>query len=215
VNRGRRNQLALLGVVAAWSVTILVPGVASGYPATGEVGGPPTLGGERHPDQETEAIVIGRGRMIDQPVEIVAVDTYRSGLCVYVDRPEIRISVGACVGDPSDSPDVSARLWDWSKPLRGNAEYSGVSGLVAPEAALVRVRYPRFGHRRRARAIVARPDSEILSRLNQAKPFAYFYGAARRCIRSRSFVVSARAEDGSLIGRDRGIHAPKVCKGSD
>jgi len=205
-----------LGAVAILLAAIAVPlaGAATTSAGKGQVGGPPTLplGPADEGKKITPALVIGRGRAYDGPVEIVAYgwrppeDALSEGkeYCVWIEYPPDDIEYGTCAsplepleGSGAIQVDSEVQLLT-PKRLR----WTNIGGRLTPDVATVRVFFHRHGSEKRfhLKATVAQVGGRLQQRLDQPAPFGYFNVKVRGLVPFRSFRVQALDAGGQVIG---------------
>lgn len=199
---------------AAIGLTVLLGAVpaGAGAQATGEIGGPPTMGPPLPfppphkktslPKATSEAIVIGVGVGPFGKVEIVGQDS-NVGLCIDIDQVARDTSSATCgrvvlprsIAIQSETFEVDSK--------KGRRSLSEVAGFVQPSAASVTAVASRRKRGKRTRkevsGILAVPSSDVLARLHQM-PFGYFVADFRGCVADAKMRVTAFDPAGVLLG---------------
>jgi hypothetical protein len=211
--RGRlgREMMGRTILVAVAATMVALPPAAHGQ-ATGEIGGPPTMGGHLpfppppkktfFPKATSEAIVIGVGFTAFGKVEIVGQGS-KAGLCLFVDHLKRRIAAGTC--GPTVLPKVigtDSIIWE-SRRRRGRS-LTELAGFMQPGVANVTaVAHLRKGRKRSRKVVpgvVALPGPDLLARLHQPTAFGYFVADFRGCITDVKVRVRAFDLTGLLLG---------------
>jgi hypothetical protein len=182
--------------------------------ATGEVGGPPTMGGLPFPPPKkktfgpkarSEPVVIGAGFNTFGKVEIVGQDS-AIGLCVFIDHPKRGTSEGSC-GPVSLPKLIEANFFSWESRKRRSRSMTELSGFTqANVAAVGTVAHFHKARKRVAKrqpGIVAVPGPDVLARLHQATPFGYFVADYRGCLSAAKVRLNAFDAAGLLLGRSQ------------
>jgi hypothetical protein len=186
------RRVLLLAVLA---LAALSP--AAHAQTTGEVGGPPTMGGHLRfpppqkktpfPRATSEAIVIGVGLDPFGRVEIVGQGS-KDGLCIFVDHLE-RGEIGGTCGPTVLPKVIRTSSIVWQSQRRRSRSLTELSGFMQPSVASVTaVAHPREGRKRTRKAvpgITAVPGRDLLARLHQPAPFGYFVADFRGCITAK------------------------------
>jgi hypothetical protein len=192
-------------------VVALVPATARAQ-ETGEIGGPPTLGGHLpfppphkktfFPKATSEPIVIGAGPGPLGRVEIVGQGS-KGGLCIFIDHPKQGSGSGGC-GRVAVPNVIAPDTFTWETRQHRSKSLSELSGFMHPTVASVTaVAHRRKGHKRTRKAvsaIVAVPSPELLSRLHQATPFGFFLAGFRGCLADAKMRFHAFDAAGLLLG---------------
>jgi hypothetical protein len=180
----------------AIGLTLLIgamPGVACAQ-ATGEIGGPPTMGHLPFPPPHnkkifirarSEPIVIGVGFSAFGKVEIVGQDS-DSGLCISIDHPKQDMTFESC-GEVAVPPRaIAPDLLTWRTRRHRRKSLSDLSGFMQPTVASVTaVAHQRKGRKRTRKAVsgtVAVPSPDLLARLHQSTSFGFFAADFRGCL---------------------------------
>jgi hypothetical protein len=188
----------------------------------GQVGGPPTIpvGKPLEGQELTPALVIGRGRQYDGPMEIVAFgfrDTDQ-GLKQYCSRFEYLttrdIAFGPCGADPEEQLSGKNEIQIDCEQQRispKHLRWTEVGGRVAPNVARVRVKFHRFhsSQLQHTKAIVARVSGALQQKLGQPVPFGVFNARVPGLAPFLGFRAQALDANGNVIGVDRHRH-PRI-----
>ncbi len=203
--------IALAAVQVARAATVSV--------GKGRVGGPPTIpvGKPVEGEKLSPALVIGRGRQYDGPMEIVAFnfrDTDQP-LTQYCSRFEYLatrdIALGPCGADPEEqlTPDNEIQIdCEQQRISPKNLRWTEVGGRVAANVARVRVRFHRFhsSRLRHIKATVARVSGPLQQKLGQPVPFGVFDARVPGLVPFLGFRTQALDANGNVIGVDRRRH---------
>jgi hypothetical protein len=201
----------------AIGLTLLIgamPGVA-GAQATGEIGGPPTMGHLPFPPPHnkkifirarSEPIVIGVGFSAFGKVEIVGQDS-DSGLCISIDHPKQDMTFESC-GEVAVPPRaIAPDLLTWRTRRHRRKSLSELSGFMQPTVASVTaVAHQRKGRKRTRKAVsgtVAVPSPDLLAELHQSTSFGFFAADFRGCPENTKVRVHAFDAAGLLLGASR------------
>jgi hypothetical protein len=200
---------ARIAIACAALLCLAAPTAATGA-ETGEVGGPPTL---FIPSKWlgvkalSKPIVIGVGsRKAVGPIEIVA-RGIKGGICLEVALPKQGEISGSCGGQPGVPPGQTINLESASHSRSNGKKRSEHSGYVTPDATAVTATYAHDGRSKTVLAVLANPGPEILARLHQPSPFAYFVAPFPGCVPSAKVRASAFGPAGTLLGTARGFGA--------
>lgn len=184
--------------------------VAFGSPGKGEIGGPPTinLGPPDEGTQTSQELVIGRGRTVGGPAEIVAYgweeeeDSPPADFCLWIEQlPDKEVLFGACEVAPAQAGSVGMEMKIQRLPVpKSGATYIG--GLVSPDVASVRISLRRPGSTRlfHAKPILGRVEGDLQQRLRQPDPFGFYYAQVRGLIKFRHVRAEAIDAAGNVIG---------------
>jgi hypothetical protein len=173
----------------------------------GQVGGPPTLGAplDKRGGPTSEAIVIGAGIGPIGRIEVVAQNS-KNGLCVFIDHPDRGGSEGTC-GAFTLPTSIAVSQESFVGARRRRNALSTYSGFIQPTVSStigVNSQRKKKGIRRKTAAgVTAVPASDILSRLHQDSPFAFFTVEFRGCLIDAKVRVRAFDASGTLLGTDQ------------
>jgi hypothetical protein len=201
-------------VVAAAVAVIALPASAQAQ-ATGEIGGPPTMGHLPFPPPHkkklfirarSEPIVIGVGLSAFGKVEIVGQDS-NYGLCISIDHPKQGATFETCGEVTAQSRAIAPDTFTWSTRRHQRKSLSELSGFMQPTVASVTaVAHRRKGRKRTRKAvsgIVAVPSPSLLARLHQNTSFGFFAADFRGCAENAKVRVHAFDAAGLLLGTSR------------
>jgi hypothetical protein len=195
-------------VLALLSLFGLAPGVATATPKRGQVGGPPTdksLSTLATGNQTATGplLVIASGPSVVGPIELVAQEIRRSGLCVATSYLKLReTNVPYCGIYPPFEGTIAAFSWGWAR------RWGDVAGTTTQDVATVTVKLERNGNATTVPALLAKPEPLVWRNLG-TKPFTYFYATYRGCAPPHKIVAQAHDAAGTVIGRSRGFKPPK------
>jgi hypothetical protein len=201
-------------LLIAVAATVAALPATAGAQATGEIGGPPTMGSPLPfppphkksflPKATTEAIVIGVGFTAFGKVELVGQGISKQGLCIFIDHLQ-RADGGSFTCAPAVLPKViKTDSIVWESQRRQSRSLTELSGFMQPSVASVTaVAHPRKGRKRSTKlvpGVIAVPGPDLLARLHQAAPFGYFVSDFRGCISDVKVRVHAFDPTGLLLG---------------
>lgn len=181
----------------------------------GEVGGRPSmrLSSPDQGKQTTPALVIGRGHLLGEPVEIAGAgwsapkyfESPGGGqLCVWIEYLAESWTSSTC-GPVAQTASGKETVYieSFSESMGTNrpreAEFTG---SLSPGVASVRVSFRRNGSRRifQTSAVVAPVSGELQKSLDQPAPFGYFVIKVRGQLVARSLRIRALDKEGHLVG---------------
>jgi hypothetical protein len=179
-------------------------------PGKGQVGGPPTinLGPPDEGRQTSPELVIGRGRTVEGPAEIVAYgweeesDSSPADFCVWVEQLPGEVLFGACEVAPWRAGSIGLEMKiQRLGPKSTRATFVG--GLVSPDVVAVRVSFRRPGSNRRFHAtpVIGRVQGDLQQRLDQPAPFGFYYAQVSGLVPFRHMRVEALDAEGKVIGK--------------
>jgi hypothetical protein len=195
------------------------PSKAAGQ-TTGEVGGPPTMGGHlpypppQHRDKRnrsplrarSEPIVIGVGFGPFGRIEIVGQDT-NNGLCIYIDHPNRDATFQTCGVVTAPERAIAPDTFTWDVPRRRGNALNELSGFMQPTVGSVTaVAHRRKGRKRTRKAVpgtIAVPSPDLLARLHQSTSFGFFAADFRGCLEHTKVRVHAFDPAGLQLGSSR------------
>jgi hypothetical protein len=179
---------------------------------TGEIGGPPTMGGHLpfppphkrtfFPKATSEPIVIGLGFNAFGRVEIVGQDS-KEGLCIFIDYPN-QVSSSARCGPMALSKVIAVESVRWETRRRRSRSLTELSGFMQPSVTTVTAvahrNKRRKGTRKAVLGIVATPNTDLLARLHQSTPFGFFVADFRGCVAETKVRLHAFDPTGQQLG---------------
>jgi hypothetical protein len=181
----------------------------------GKIGGrpstplaPPTQG-----KQTTPALVIGRGSLFGEPVEIAGAgwsapkyfETPGGGqLCVWIEFLADQSTSSMCgpVAQTASGKETVYIESFWEGMGTNGPREAELTGSLAPDVASVRVSFRRRGSQRifQTNAVVALVSGELQKSLKQPSPFGYFVIKVRGRFVARSLQIRAFDEEGHFVG---------------
>jgi hypothetical protein len=182
--------------VAAWPVS----------PAEAEIGGPPTNDFDRCDSYSKpcgEPLVLAEGWLANGPREVVGLDS-RIGTCLFFESLSPQFGFGTCDESVNPKPAEPLRIELISRShLPGEGATTGIGGVLRPDVAAVRVRYPRHGKRHVVEAITNQLDPGLAKAVGGNGRFGVFDFACRGKVRFGRFRVQAYDADGRLLAVER------------
>lgn len=189
--------------------------IAEGRKRKGEIGGQPStrLTPPDQGKQDTPALVIGRGHLLGDPVEIAGAgwsapryfETPGSGqLCVWIEYLAERSTSSTC-GPVAQTASGKETVYieSFGEGMGTNSPRKAeLTGSLAPGVASVRVSFRRQGSGRvfHTNAVLALVVGELQKSLKQPSPFGYFVIKVRGQFIARSLRIRAFDKDGHFVG---------------
>lgn len=175
-------------------------------PAAAEVGGPPTNDYDRCDSYAApcgEPLVLAEGSLFSGPREVVGLDS-RIGTCLFFESLSPPFASGTCDESVNPKPAEPLRIEVVSRVrVPGEGTTTAIGGVLRPDVAAVRVRYPRHGTRHVVEAITNQLDPQLARAVGGNGRFGVFDFACRGQIRFGRFRVQAYDADGRLLAVER------------
>jgi hypothetical protein len=202
------------GLVVALLCTV---GLVAAGPARaqepGQVGGPPTLNLPRkdYKRHTSDVIVIGRGVAFNGVIEMVAWSAEKCPLAIEVESVQWGPLFSICGAVRPLIGPIELEGASFGIPIQ-HAASSQYDGPLATNVETVEAIGKKHGHRKTVAAVVGKPDAQILSRLGQTQPFAYWVAILPGCFSGKQFTARAFDSQGGLIGVTHAIGGAALCR---
>lgn len=196
--------------VAIWTC-LATAGVAFAAP----VGGEPTLQFDRCDRFIApcgDPVVVGKARFYDGRYEWVAMDV-ADGICFYTEVINRFSGSGSGGCGPKVRPPGGKPLGaGWHGPGSGPGAHgpkaTHIGGPARLGVARIRLTVRKGGERRRYRGTIIRVDGDLLEKIGEQQPFAYWGRSIAGCVPSKRIRVRAYDSAGALLGAERPPQVP-------